>query len=355
MKKEGYAMKKKLFAVVLAAAIAMTAASLCGCGEEKTEIDNTAVSATTPSKATKDSVGTTAAESSAAQETTAATVSTSSTEATTKASEKSSATSENKSSNFSNTGGSSAENRNTNVAVTSVSLSKSSISMFEGDSASFEVYINPDNATDRQYNVVTNNGNASIDCNGSTVTVYGENRGNCEITVSSTNGKSAACSVIVNSRTSYSNSGSGNSGGSGNNTGGNSGNSGGNLRGGSGNSEEINDDTLLTHAQICSDYVMGRVCDAINEYFVSNLNMTYNGSLTKNDCGWFLSGSNYYLSDNRHSINSIIGEETYGFELELYALVDTNNGSRADIHGWQFRCYYERQSNGEYRIYFCHY
>ena len=37
MKKEGYAMKKRLFAVVLAAAIAMTAASLCGCGEEKTE------------------------------------------------------------------------------------------------------------------------------------------------------------------------------------------------------------------------------------------------------------------------------------------------------------------------------
>ena len=344
MKKEGCAMKKRLFAVVLATAIAITAASLCGCGEEKTESEKNSVSAATPSEATKDSVGTTAAEPSAAQETTAATVSTFSTEATTEANGNSSAASENKSSNFSNIGGNISDNRNTNTAVTSVSLSKSNISMYEGDSETFEVYINPDNATDRQYNVVTNNGNASIDCNGSTVTVYGENRGNCEITVSSTNGKSAACSVTINSRTSYNNGGSGNSGG-------NSGNSG----GGSGNSGEINDDTLLTHAQICSDYVMGRVCDAINEYFISNLNMTYNGSLTKNDCGWFLSGSNYYLSDNRHSINSIIGEETYGFELELYALVDTNNGSRTDIPGWQFRCYYERQSNGEYRIYFCHY
>ena len=242
MKKEGFAMKKKIFAVALAAALTMTAASLCGCGKEKNKNDNISVSTATPSEATKDSVGTTAT-----QGTTTATVSTSPTDASSKATNNSSAASENRASDSSNASNGSSDNRNSNVAVTSVSLSKSSISMYEGDSATFEVYIDPDNATDRQYNVVTNNGNASIDCNGSTVTVYGENRGNCEITVSSTNGKSAACSVTVNSRTSYSNGGSGNSGG---NSGGNNGNS--------GNSGAITDDTMLTHAQICTDEVMDR-------------------------------------------------------------------------------------------------
>lgn len=338
MKKEGFAMKKKIFAVALAAALTMTAASLCGCGKEKNENDNISVSTATPSEATKDSVSTTAT-----QGTTTATVSTSPTDASSKATNNSSAASENRASDSSNASNGSSDNRNSNVAVTSVSLSKSSISMYEGDSATFEVYIVPDNATDRQYNVVTNNGNASIDCNGSTVTVYGENRGNCEITVSSTNGKSAACSVTVNSRTSYSNGGSGNSGG---NSGGNNGNS--------GNSGAITDDTMLTHAQICTAEVMDRVVAEVNSYFQAK-GMTYDSSLNINNRGWFLSGTNYYQGDYNYNLTKIIRSEIDGFEGDFYGLFQSNPDLDESVkYHLSFHCYHERQSNGEYRIYFCY-
>lgn len=334
MKKEGFAMKKKIFAVALAAALTMTAASLCGCGKEKNENDNISVSTATPSEATKDSVSTTAT-----QGTTTATVSTSPTDASSKATNNSSAASENRASDSSNASNGSSDNRNSNVAVTSVSLSKSSISMYEGDSATFEVYIDPDNATDRQYNVVTNNGNASIDCNGSTVTVYGENRGNCEITVSSTNGKSATCSVSVNARTSYNNGGSGNGGG---NSGGNNGNS--------GNSGAITDDTLLTHEQLCSEDILDRLMNKVNALFQQK-GMTYNPSLTKSNSGWLLSGTNYYPGDYNYSANSFISKELAGYEEEVDALVRYDGDSYSDF---QFHCYYERQGNGEYNFYFCY-
>ena len=338
MKKEGFAMKKKIFAVALAAALTMTAASLCGCGREKNENDNISVSTATPSEATKDSVSTTAT-----QGTTTATVSTSPTDASSKATNNSSAASENRASDSSNASNGSSDNRNSNVAVTSVSLSRNSISLYEGDSSTFEVTISPSDATDRQYNVVTNNGNASIDCNGSTVTVYGENRGNCEITVSSTNGKSAACSVTVNSRTSYSNGGSGNSGG---NSGGNNGNS--------GNSGAITDDTMLTHAQICTDEVMDRVVAEVNSYFQAK-GMTYDSSYNINNGGWFLSGTNYYQGDYYYNLSRIIREETTGFDGELNAFYAGNpQMDISQIYNNHFRCYHERQSSGEYRIYFCY-
>ena len=326
-------MTKRLFAIALAAVISMSMATLVGCGEQNT--DNVTSSAT-PAEATKttnSTISTTAPATT--QSTTAATTAatTAPTEGSTKAnSEKT----ENKSSNSSQSSGS--------VAVTSVSLSKSSISLYEGDSSTFEVTINPSDATDRQYNVVTNNGNASIDCNGSTVTVYGENSGSCDITVSSTNGKSATCSVSVNARTSYNNGGSGNGGNSGGNSNG----------GGSGNSGVITDDTMLTHAQICTDEIMDRVVAEVNSYFQAK-GMTYDSSLNIHNRGWFLSGTNYYQGDYYYNLNRMIYEETTGFEGELYAAIDADNYiTREEIYRISFRCYHERQSNGEYRIYFCY-
>ena len=322
-------MTKRLFAIALAAVISMSMATLVGCGEQNT--DNVTSSAT-PAEATKttnSTISTTAPATT--QSTTAATTAatTAPTEGSTKAnSEKT----ENKSSNSSQSSGS--------VAVTSVSLSKSSISLYEGDSSTFEVTINPSDATDRQYNVVTNNGNASIDCNGSTVTVYGENSGSCDITVSSTNGKSATCSVSVNARTSYNNGGSGNGGNSGGNSNG----------GGSGNSGVITDDTLLTHEQLCSERILDRLMNKVNTLFQQK-GMTYNSSLTKNSGGWLLSGTNYYPGDYIYSANSFFDKELQAYEGEVEALVNYDGNSYSDF---QFRCYYEKQSNGEYYFYFCY-
>ena len=316
-------MTKRLFAIALAAVISMSAATLVGCGEQNT--DNVTLSAT-PSEAiktTNSTISTTAPATT--QSTTAATTAaaTAPTEGATKADSKKT---ENKSSNSSQSSG--------NVAVTSVSLSKSSISMYEGDSAAFEVYIDPSDATDRQYNVVTNNGNASIDCNGSTVTVYGENSGSCDITVSSTNGKSATCSVSVHARTSYNNGGSGNGGNSGGNSNG----------GGSGNSGAITDDTLLTHEQLCSEDILDRLMNKVNALFQQK-GMTYNPSLTKSNSGWLLSGTNYYPGDYNYSANSFISKELAGYEEEVDALVRYDGDSYSDF---QFHCYSHpsyRQSN----------
>ena len=86
------------------------------------------------------------------------------------------------------------------VAVTSVSLSKSSMNVTVGSSNSFNVTINPGNATNRNYTVNTSNGNAAVSCSGSTVTVYGKNAGSCTITVKSNNGKTAKCSVTVKAK-----------------------------------------------------------------------------------------------------------------------------------------------------------
>lgn len=332
-------MKKRFFAIALAAIMTMTAATLVGCDENTAE--PIAVSTTaTPSEAIKATGSTLSTNSTTAPltvpETTTATTANTPTVSTTKGD---SNKTENKSS--------ASTQSNSNVAVTGVSLSRNSISLYEGDSATFEVVISPENATDRQYNVVTNNGNASIDCNGSTVTIYGENSGSCDITVSSTNGKSATCSVSVNARTSYNNGGSGNSGG---NSGGNNGNS--------GNSGAITDDTMLTHAQICTDEVMDRVVAEVNSYFQAK-GMTYDSSLNIHNRGWFLSGTNYYQGDYYYNLNRMIYEETTGFDGELRGSYYSNPQEQqwydiSEIYNTSFRCYHERQSNGEYRIYFCY-
>lgn len=325
-------MKKRFFAIALAAIMTMTAATLVGCDENTAE--TIAVSTTaTPSEAIKATGSTLSTNSTTAPltvpETTTATTANTPTVSTTKGD---SNKTENKSS--------ASTQSNSNVAVTGVSLSRNSISLYEGDSATFEVVISPENATDRQYNVVTNNGNASIDCNGSTVTVYGENSGSCDITVSSTNGKSSSCNVTVNSRTSYNNNVSGNNGSYSENNGGNTGNNGG----------VITDDTLLTHEQLCSEIILERLMNKVNTLFQQK-GMTYNPSLTKSNSGWLLSGTNYYPGDYYYSTNSFISKELAGYEEEVDALVRYDGDSYSDF---QFRCYYERQDNGEYNFYFCY-
>lgn len=335
-------MKKRLFAIAIAIVMILSASALSGCGS----------SSDTLTKMTSASAETTAAveeSSSVAETTTEETTtdvdSTDPTQDTTKADTKKKSDNSNGSTNKNTSSNSNGSSKSKNVAVTSVSLSKGSMTITEGSSQSFEVYIDPASATDRQYNVVTNNGNATVSCNGSIVTVYAQSKGNCEITVSSTNGKSATCHVTINAKSS-SNGSSGNK--SNNNSGGSSNNN------SNKNNQTITDDTLLTHAQICTDSTMNKVCDAVNDYFIKK-GMQYDSSLNKNNRGWFLSGTNYYVGDYYYSVNKIILEETEGFENELYGLFESNPQMDINtIFSGTCRCYYEKLSNGEYNIYFCY-
>lgn len=344
-------MMKKLFILALAAVMTLSAITFSACGKNEEQETESEVSV---SESTDDEAETYATETSSnSTEPSSATSSTeqatNSTQATNTTTSKEKQTNTNTNTNTSrSSNGSRSTNRTTsssgNTAVTSVSLSKGNMTVNVGSSASFEVYINPESATDRQFNVTTSNGNATVSCNRSTVTVYGKNKGNCTITVSSTNGKSAECDVTVTKKSS--------SGGSSSGSGGNS--SGGNNKNSGGNSGAVNDNTPLTHKQICTDKVMGRVCEAVNNYFKKK-GMTYDSSKNINNSGWFLSGSNYYKSDNVYSINRIIKEETEGFDNELYGYYMSNpQDDISKMYSGRFRCYYVRESNGEYSIYFCH-
>lgn len=336
---------KKIFILAFAVVMTLSAITFSGCGKnEEQETESKAA----VSESTEDEAATAATEMSSGS--TEPSSAASSTEATTASTQSKNAATSNKKQANTNTSrssnGSQGTNRMTsssgNTAVTNVSLSKGNMTVNVGSSASFEVYINPESATDRQYNVTTSNGNATVTCSGSTVTVYGQNKGNCTMTVSSTNGKSAVCNVTVASS----------SGGSGSRSGGNS--NGGSNRNSGGNGGAVNDNTPLTHKQICTDKVMGRVCEAVNNYFKEK-GMTYDSSKNINNSGWFLSGSNYYKSDNVYSINRIIKEETEGFYNELYGYYMSNpQDDISKMYSGRFRCYYVRESNGEYSIYFCH-
>lgn len=342
-------MMKKLFILALAAVMTLSAITFSACGKNEEQETESEVSV---SESTDDEAETYATETSS--NSTEPSSATSSTEQATNSTQATNTTTSNKKQTNTNTNtsrssnGSRSTNRTTsssgNTAVTSVSLSKGNMTVNVGSSASFEVYINPESATDRQFNVTTSNGNATVSCNRSTVTVYGKNKGNCTITVSSTNGKSAECNVTVTKKSSS----GGNSSGSGGNS------SGGNNKNSGGNSGAVNDNTPLTHKQICTDKVMGRVCEAVNNYFKKK-GMTYDSSKNINNSGWFLSGSNYYKSDNVYSINRIIKEETEGFDNELYGYYMSNpQDDISKMYSGRFRCYYVRESNGEYSIYFCH-
>lgn len=237
--------------------------------------------------------------------------------------------------------GSGSSKKPSSVAVTSVNLSASNLSVNVGGSASFSVSLSPSNATDTSYTVTTSNGNATVSCNGSYITVYGQAAGNCQLTVKSSNGKTAICNVTVYKQSN--NSGSGSSSQSGNKN---------------PNNSAITNDTLLTHAQLCTDNINKKIVDGINQYFI-NKGMTYDGSLnSKGGCGWFLSGTNYYVSDNRWSVNMIVPRETEGLEEEFIAAFsdDLFISSIDDVFSssTHFRCYYEKQSNGEYNWYLCY-
>ncbi|MGN0470379.1 MAG: Ig domain-containing protein, partial [Acutalibacteraceae bacterium] len=93
----------------------------------------------------------------------------------------------------------------TTIAVTSISLNKSSLSLTVGDSATLKATIAPSNATNKSYSFSSsNNSVATVNSNG---TVVAKKVGSCTITVKSSNGKTAKCSVTVKAKATSSDNG----------------------------------------------------------------------------------------------------------------------------------------------------
>lgn len=80
------------------------------------------------------------------------------------------------------------------VAVTSVSLDKTSVSLGKGDTASLTATVSPSNATDKTVTWTSNNTNVATVSNG---VVKGVAKGTATITAKSSNGKTATATVTV--------------------------------------------------------------------------------------------------------------------------------------------------------------
>lgn len=93
----------------------------------------------------------------------------------------------------------------TTVDVTSISLSKSSVSLTVGDTTKLGVTVAPSNATDKSYSFSSSD--TSVATVNSSGKVVAKGKGSCTITVKSSNGKSAKCSVNVKAKATSSDNG----------------------------------------------------------------------------------------------------------------------------------------------------
>ena len=362
-------MKTKILSAILSAIILSTSAALLvGCGDEKESVakiatsDEAATKIETVTEVATDEQGSTqiVEETRVIEETTATNSKSENSESSeTKSNDNSSASknnsnsanvksnsnssSANKTDNNTNsnkssvkvTGGSTKSNskpakssKPKSVAVTSVSLSKSSLGVTVGKSSSFTVTINPSNATNRDYTASTNNGNAKVSCSGSTVTVKGISKGSCVVTVKSSNGKTAKCTVTVKAKASST-------------------------------PAKVTDDTVLSLSELHTDKSMKKICDKINQYFI-NKGMHRDASWNKNNSGWYFhEGQGDWKPQ---SINSYATDMIKYFDLQLWSNAlgehvyddgETSYTYYVNYSDCTFNCYYEKQSDGSYNIYFC--
>lgn len=207
--------------------------------------------------------------------------------------------------------------QNKTVAVKSVSLSKTSLNVTVGSSSSFTVTINPSNATNTNFTVSTSNSNASVSCSGSKVTVTGKTAGSCTITVTSNNGKTAKCSVTIKNK----------------------------------QVAQVTDDTPLNHDELFTEKNVQKMCDAINSHFKSK-GMIYTPSLNTSNSGWLFGYQTVLDKTAVRSLNQVKQRAISGLDEEVEAVLIIMFGGTYDTI--RFNCYYEKQPDGEYNIYFAY-
>ena len=111
----------------------------------------------------------------------------------------------------------------------------------------------------------------------------------------------------------------------------------------------VTDDTPIPHSQLCTDTNMSKITSAVNTAF-SNKGMILNSTLNKDNCGWFLTQTNL-TAYSECSVNKFANDTITSFTNEADAFLSMSGATYGDL---TFYCYAEKQSNGEYNIYFCH-
>lgn len=211
---------------------------------------------------------------------------------------------------------------NSSKASGAVMLSSSSVSVKVGQSTSINVTVNIDETNTSSYSAETTNDNASVTCSGSKVTITGKKAGNSTVIVKS-GSKKASCNVIIMGNQDYE------------------------------SDTVINDDTNVEYKKLCTDYYQSKITAGVNiELYNDGNGAVYASALKKGDSDTTVIEVPYSnLKDKKTSINALIKDLSKQFEDEIKK---ADSSDEFNIKNFRINCYSEKQSNGEYTIYFCY-
>lgn len=203
-----------------------------------------------------------------------------------------------------------------------VMLSSSSVSVKVGQRTSINVTVNIDETNTSSYSAETTNDNASVTCSGSKVTITGKKAGNSTVIVKS-GSKKASCNVIIMGNQDYE------------------------------SDTVINDDTNVEYKKLCTDYYQSKITAGVNiEFYNDGNGAVYASALKKGDSDTTVIEVPYSnLKDKKTSINALIKDLSKQFEDEIKK---ADSSDEFNIKNYRIYCYSEKQSNGEYTIYFCY-
>lgn len=212
-----------------------------------------------------------------------------------------------------------ANSSNTTSAIT---LSSTSVDLKIGQSKTISVTVNIDETKTSSYSAETINDNASITCSGSEIIITGKKAGNSTVIVKS-GSKKASCNIIILGNQTVE------------------------------QNKNISDDTEVEYKELCTDYYQAKITSEINIYFYNEGNgATYTSSLKDGDSETSVIEVPYSeLKDKKTSISAIVNDLSKQFEDEIKK---TDDSEEFDIKNYRINCYSEKESNGEYTIYFCY-
>ncbi len=188
------------------------------------------------------------------------------------------------------------------LAVKSISLSQTSLSLETGESRKIQISISPANASNKTCTLTTNTANARAVIEGQTVTVMGVTAGTCTLTVISNNGHTAKCDITVKRA-----------------------------------EQKITDDTVLTHKELVTAANAERWTELVAARLES-LGMTRNTSLQGDSFTMMTEGEN----------NKSFNESAAYFTAEAETLAAAVTGQAWSEYEFNVVC--KSLDNGEFAI-----
>lgn len=189
-------------------------------------------------------------------------------------------------------------------SIRTISLNYKNITIKVGETAKLKLSYNPENAVPKTCSVSSNNKCVQVSLNDSIVTVVGKSEGSAQITVESYNGATTHCIVKVTKPQ---------------------------QGGGGGTPATITDDTVLTHAKVCTKSNADRWRAAVDEY-CAGTGMKKNTSLSGGTVtvstadftsnGSFNSYKNQIVNSASSQIDTYTGKKYSDYEYNCVLIQD---------------------------------